>query len=224
MHPILKDQFPLSGTNNSDVIAREHGETIAVNLAHWDARHQRIADMKRGRVSDLSVARRSLSAVIVDEADGIRKYLPIFCESMSKLCSGATRPLSTIFRTAPCRQDGKLSDAGSPRFEDRFVGASLFLHDHEFAHYHLSGTTTEGLRLKASTLPVNQAADWARTKGCRWLHLGGGSRANDGLYNFKASFGGTVLPYIYVTVVADNPSYKILSVRQLLSGRICRAE
>jgi len=53
MHPLLADRFCLSGLNNANFIVRKHGETIALDLTQWNTIHQRIATLKKGRISDL---------------------------------------------------------------------------------------------------------------------------------------------------------------------------
>jgi hypothetical protein len=217
MHPLLADRFCLSGLNNANFIVRKHGETIALDLTQWNTIHQRIATLKKGRISDLSSARKSLSAIIVDELDGVRECLPIFRDiyeqTMQRLQASAFYRFPESYYAGLVEKMGIHLMLALARFQNRFVGGSLFFYDSKFLHYHLSGTTMEGLKLKAPTLLVNQAADWARTRGCQWLHLGGGNHFKDGLYNFKASFGGAVFPYTYVTIIADHRRYNTLIER-----------
>lgn len=214
MHPLIVDQFCLSGLNGHDFIVREHGQTSAIDLTDWNSTHQRIAGLRKGRISDLSYARKSLSVTIAEGADAVRRHLSIFRdiyeETMRRLQAKTFYHFPEPYYQELAEHLGPHMMLGLARSVDQFVGASLFLYDRKFAHYHLSGTTAEGRRLKASTLLVNQAADWARHKGCRWLHLGGGSHPNDGVSKFKAHFGGAIFPYIYVTLVADHHRYNEL--------------
>jgi hypothetical protein len=214
MHPLLIDQFRLTGLDAQDFIVREHGQTTAVDLTQWDSAHQHIAGLKKNRISDLSYARKSLSVTIAEGADGVRKHLSTFRDIYEQTM---WRLQTRTFYHFPEAYYAELQEylrpylmLGLASSRGQFVGASLFLYDHDFAHYHLSGTTVEGRKLKASTLLVNQAAEWARSKGCKWLHLGGGNHPNDGLSNFKAAIAGAPFPYIYITIIADHDRYNQL--------------
>lgn len=220
MHPLLADSFCLSEINDPDYIIRERGLTNAVDLANWDSVHQRISSLKAGRISDLSRARRSLSVIIAEGPEDIRKYLPVF---RSLYEENMRRLHATPFYYFPDAYYAELLESMTPylmlslaQSGEQVIGASMFFYDKNFAHYHLSGATSEGLRLKAPTLLVNEAAGWARAKGCKQLHLGGGIGLNDGLHLFKASFGGAQYPYTYVTVIADHDKYNRLMDTQPL--------
>ena len=214
MHPLLVNQFDLSSLAPPDFIVQNRGETQAIDLAHWDLKHQRIAGMKKGRLSDLSYARKFLTVVIAEGPDRVKQNIQIFRniydETMQRVQAKAFYRFPEAYYQELVKSLGSHAVIGLALHQNRPVAASVFLHDHHFLHYHLSGTTKEGMGLKASTLLVNEAASWARSKGCRMLHLGGGHHKGAGLQNFKASFGGSSHPYIYVTIVADIARYRQL--------------
>lgn len=214
MHPLLADRFDLSGLDAPNLIVRERGRTLAIDLKQWDLEHQRIAGLKKGRVSDLSYARKCLSVVMAEGTDRVRQYMPAFCniydQTMQRVQATPFYRFPQAYYRDLVAKLGEHAMLCLALSDDRPVGAALFLHDRQFTHYHLSGTTIEGMKMKASTLLVNEAAAWARSKGCGMLHLGGGNRTGDGLYNFKASFGGLAFPYIYITIVADMARYQEL--------------
>jgi lipid II:glycine glycyltransferase (peptidoglycan interpeptide bridge formation enzyme) len=103
----------------------------------------------------------------------------------------------------------RLAVAIASRGQD-IVGAALFFADTCFGHYHLCGTTSDGQRYKANTQLIVAGAEWARRRGCRWLHLGGGKAQDDSLYQFKSSFGKTTFVYSLVTLVANRARYREL--------------
>lgn len=94
------------------------------------------------------------------------------------------------------------------------VAASILLVDVHGAHYHLSGSIPEYARLGANSLMLWTAMKWAATQNHPILHLGGGTRLNDGLFRFKASFGGISLPFFVGHLIVRPADYdRLVSVR-----------
>jgi methionyl-tRNA formyltransferase len=75
------------------------------------------------------------------------------------------------------------------------------------AHYHLSASDDTGQLYKASSFLVVEGAKWARQRGCRSLHLGGGMLRDDSLMNFKRSFGGEQYQFGHITLIGDRGRY-----------------
>lgn len=79
------------------------------------------------------------------------------------------------------------------------ISSSLFIYSDKNAHYHLSGTLTNYLKLGANSLILYEAAKKLRSIGCQRLHLGGGYGGNDSpLLKFKKSFSKNELLDYYV--------------------------
>jgi hypothetical protein len=87
------------------------------------------------------------------------------------------------------------------------VAATLLFVDSEAVHYHLSGSLIDGARKGANNLMIWTAMKWAAQRGYRRMHLGGGTSRGDGLYRFKASFGGDSLPFLSGRVILDEEEY-----------------
>jgi hypothetical protein len=113
------------------------------------------------------------------------------------------------FQVLAARLERRLGVAVAWLGEEAVAGA-LFLLDTPFCHYHLSATSDLGRRYKATTFLIVTAANQAARHGCRYLHLGGGARADDNLFHFKRSFGGPLFQYATVTVVGDAEKFDLL--------------
>ncbi|HEY0697025.1 MAG TPA: GNAT family N-acetyltransferase [Micromonospora sp.] len=87
------------------------------------------------------------------------------------------------------------------------VSAALVLRHADRAHYHLAGSRPEAAREGANNLLVWTILEWAADSGCRQVHLGGGVRPDDGLFQFKRSFGGERTRYWTGGVVIDPARY-----------------
>ena len=68
------------------------------------------------------------------------------------------------------------------------ASAALILHRGPHVHYHFSGNSGTRPVPGANNLLLYEIALWARARGARTFHLGGGRSAGDTLFQFKASF------------------------------------
>jgi hypothetical protein len=84
------------------------------------------------------------------------------------------------------------------------VAGGIYFADARFGHYHLGAVTDLGREHSGGTLSIVAGASWARERGCRWFHLGGGNSPEGGsLFEFKLSFGGSLFEYIALTFKVD---------------------
>ncbi|MEH1015172.1 GNAT family N-acetyltransferase [Micromonospora sp. CPCC 206060] len=90
------------------------------------------------------------------------------------------------------------------------VAASLVMRHRDRAHYHLAGSDPQAARDGANNLLVWTILEWAAESGCVVVHLGGGVRADDGLFRFKESFGGRRSEWWSGAVVIDPDRYRSL--------------
>jgi hypothetical protein len=96
--------------------------------------------------------------------------------------------------------------------EGGVVAATLLLIDQEAVHYHLSGSLIPAARSGANNLMLWTAMQWAAGRGHRRFHLGGGTSRGDGLFKFKASFGGTSRPFNVGRLIVSPDTYDRLVV------------
>ncbi len=192
--------------------------TVAVDLAPWDSARQRIAGLHRNRRAALNDARRCLgvswSGSDVPLPEALALFQPIYEQRMA--CLNASSYYFFPFEYYASLAEGLSNNLAVALawLDQKLVGAALFLVDRQFAHYHLTGSNEDGRKYEADTLLVNAGAHWARERGCRFLHLGGGGDSN-GLYRYKRSFGGDVYRYHTLDVIADESRYRNLVERRL---------
>ncbi|MCR8844162.1 GNAT family N-acetyltransferase [Paenibacillus sp. SC116] len=72
--------------------------------------------------------------------------------------------------------------------DDKVIASCLFMHEGDYAHYHLMGSDQAYLKAAPINLLIYEAALWAKSQGFKKLHLGGGVTGNDNLFRFKRSF------------------------------------
>ena len=214
LHPLidLGEGFADAARKSPCVEFREHGLTAAIDLEAWDDKMRAPATINNDRRRNLLLARRRLSVTIApsDTLEGqsaLKLFRAVYNETMQRLGAASYYVFPEEHYLRLVKGLGRRMVVAIARLEDTAVGAALFFAGDRFAHYHLSGTTTDGRRLKANTMVLVSGAEWARERGCSALHLGGGIAADDSLFQFKTSFGGITHRYCFVTVIANPVRY-----------------
>lgn len=212
-HPQLEQDWLFAHASDLDFVnVTRRGQTTAVPLQSWDDTRQCPAQLSKGRRSDLSLARRNLRVtwnVPSDERDSLEQFR-IFRDLYE---STMRRVDATDFFHFPWSYYERLSTLGPDVgiaiawHGDRAVGGAVFMAGPAYAHYHLSASDETGYKYKASTLLVVEGTKWARQRGCRSLHLGGGMLVNDSLMAFKRSFGGQQHQFGHITLIGDRGRY-----------------
>jgi len=94
---------------------------------------------------------------------------------------------------------------------DAIAAAGLFVETDGIVQYHLGGTDEAFSRDEPSKLMFHFVCGWAKERGNRHLHLGGGvGGANDSLLHFKAGFSPRRHPFRTLRVVIDEGEYRRL--------------
>lgn len=213
LHPLMRQEEWFSSGEQA-LRLRVRGTTTAIDLNEWDRAHDRPRGMSKGRESDLNAARRVLrvswtSGEDADADSRIQGFAALYDQSMEARAGEKFYrfPRSYFSRLAEL---GRHFGIASAWMGDELAGASIFLAGRDYAHYHLAAVNETGMKFKASTLLVVEGARWARGRGCKLLHLGGGLSPGDSLEDFKRSFGGQSYRYGYLALIVDPVRYEEL--------------
>jgi hypothetical protein len=99
--------------------------------------------------------------------------------------------------------------------EGRPAAACIFFECGGIVQAHLGGTRSEFLSRSPFHLLLYYAAGWARSRGNRYLHLGGGvGGSNDQLLLFKRGFSPLRFPFFTLRLVTDEGKYRELTARR----------
>jgi hypothetical protein len=94
---------------------------------------------------------------------------------------------------------------------DDIAAGALFVETCGIVQYHLAGSNEHFRRERPTKLLIHEVRGWAKARGDRWLHLGGGlGGADDPLMEFKAGFSHVRLPYTSLRVVLRPADYRAL--------------
>lgn len=88
------------------------------------------------------------------------------------------------------------------------VAACLFLECDGIVNTHLGGTRTENLAQSPFTMIIFEAIQWAKSRGNRWLQLGGGvGGREDSVLHFKAGFSDKRIQFLTSRFIIDEAKY-----------------
>jgi serine/alanine adding enzyme len=90
------------------------------------------------------------------------------------------------------------------------VNSALFIFNNTYIHYYLSGSLFQKRNLAANNLLLYEVALWAKSKGIKYFHLGGGYQPNDTLSQFKSSFSPYKTKFYIGGVIHRPESYEYL--------------
>lgn len=92
------------------------------------------------------------------------------------------------------------------------AAACVFLECGGLFQAHLGGTKSAFLAKSPFHLALFHAAEWAKPRGNRYLHLGGGvGGADDRLLSFKRGFSPLAFPFFTLRLIPDPEKYRALT-------------
>ena len=99
--------------------------------------------------------------------------------------------------------------------EGQPAAACIFFECAGIVQAHLGGTKSEFLNRSPFHLLLYSAAGWAKSRGNRYLHIGGGvGGSNDPLLQFKRGFSQLLFPFSTLRLITDEGKYRELTTRR----------
>lgn len=206
--PYRRDVERIEGLPGLELV--ELSETVIIDLgdedAMWNAMHG------RARTAIRKAERAGLRARVVDHqplvlrpGEGFRR---VYDAAMDRVgASPAHRHKNEYYDRLTQADDVSMRLIEVTDEDGTVVSATLLLIDEDGVHYHLSGSIIEAARNGANNLLIWTAMRWAAEHGHEVFHLGGGTSRNDGLFRFKASFGGRALPFFVGRLIVEPRVY-----------------
>lgn len=209
LHPLLRQEEWFTPKEYWQKFLRleVRGSTSGIDLGDWDAQLRRPRSLRKDRRSDLNLARRALRVAWKGGEDhdaeaSLDLFFKLYSQSLDKHHSDEFYRFSPSYFSHLAALRSHLGIAFVSLGEE-LMGANMFMAGSVYAHGHLAFTNEAGKKNGAATLLIVEGADWARERGCKILHLGGGMSSGDSLEYYKRSFGGPSYRYAYVNYIAD---------------------
>lgn len=119
----------------------------------------------------------------------------VYIETMRRRNARRDYHFSRAFFADTLRLLGRRAWLLEGRVGGHLAAGALAMQWGHYAHYHFGCTAAEALSSGVMHGLLHELARRAARTGCRLLHLGGGTRPNDGLFRFKAGFSPHRLPF-----------------------------
>lgn len=180
----------------------QHGETVSIDLGLPEKEVWR--KMRKGHRYDIKKFRKMGFEVQMDsEWEKFDDFIEIYGQTMHRL-------EASDYYFFPCDYFIQLREVlgnhlhlCTVTLDDKVAGVGLFTEICGIVQYHLAGVHDDFLDNQPSKLMLNFVRCWAKQRGNRVLHLGGGvGGGEDSLFRFKAGFSKLRHPFYTWRVIA----------------------
>lgn len=206
LHPLLNQG--LHQVLSSD-ICQVTGETISVDLTLSEAEiWQQTRPEHRNHINRCK--RSGFTARMADYCDYIDEFVLIYTETMDRVEAQRNYYFNSEYfnNLASLKEKIHLCII---EWNNQVVCASLFTECCGIFQYHLGGTKGEFLKQAPSKLMHDYARFWAKGRGNKEFHMGGGlGGSKDSLYHFKAGFSKQSYPFLTLRLIPNQDRYKDL--------------
>ena len=205
MHPILGNDFatlfpPGFFTDSSETVAVDLDLSEAELLKQMRPAHQRV--FKKCKTL-------GYTAKFVPLNDVFEAFIELYKQTMDRVQAIETYYFDRKYFASLALLAGV--HCGVVESGSTIVAACLFFECGGMVHAHLGGTRTEFLSTSPFTMALCQAILWAKSRGNRWLHLGGGvGGGDDSLLRYKAGFSPTRFYYFTSRLIINETKYREL--------------
>jgi hypothetical protein len=211
LHPLLQNHLLIRESEVVDIVEQKNIVYIDLTLSEqeiWQG-------MNRGHKSSINKAKRNgVTVTKVDQnAENFAIFNELYYETMRRN-QAADRwffPEDYFANCSTCLGPDRTSMFFA-RIDGELAAAYFLMHDFSTVYYHFGASDSRFFDLRPSNLLMYETALWAKGKGYKIYHLGGGvsSSPDDNLYRFKAGFSsGSALLYTYSRVL-HGPTYEEL--------------
>ena len=188
----------------------QHGETVSIDLtrpteAIW-------ADTRSDHRNQINRAIRAGHRATMDEEwrhyDAFKR---IYRATMDRVGAADFYQFDDAYFDALRATLGSTLHLSVVEIDGAVAAAGLFVETDGLVEFHLSGTDEAFLKDRPTKLMLHEVRSWAKARGDRVMHLGGGlGGANDSLFEFKAGFSKTRHPFHTLRLVCDPERYAAL--------------
>ena len=204
MHPILNQG--LNEIYSSD-ICQISGNTVGIDLTLsceeiWSqTRSDHRKDINRDK-------RSGLIASMVSFAEYFDEFLEIYNETMDRVHAKKLYYFDRDYFGSWLETLNDHIHLGVVKFDNEVMCACLFTECSGIVQSYLSGTRNKFLKQSPDKLLFDHVRFWAKERGNRFLHLGGGyGGAKDGVYNFKAGFSKQNYTFLTSRLITNLDQY-----------------
>ncbi len=193
----------------------DHGHTVSIDLRR--DRDLLFQDLRRDHAKSLRrLDHLGFTCTLEDRGEpaSIAAFVDVYTETMDRLDASASYYFDTAYVTdLIAALDGRVAIAVVRQGEE-VAAAGIFTEVGEVVQHHLVGTRSAFFHFAPSKLIIRDAVFWAKARGHRIMHLGGGlGGTEDALFWFKSGFSPDRHLFQTARIVIDPAAYDDLSSR-----------
>ena len=213
LHPIL-------GQNFTDILATEalvaNGQTVSIDLTLDESTIW--AKTRKGHQSTINKCKRlGLTARRVSFADYFDEFIEIYQETMDRVQAKDIYYFSHEYFKNLLQLKEHLH-LGIVEAENQIICASLFFETCGIVQAHLGGTKNNFLKQSPFNLLLHFMSLWAKKRGNKYLHIGGGvGGKKDNLFTFKSGFSKQRHQFLTLRLIINKAHYTDLVTSQAKS-------
>jgi Acetyltransferase (GNAT) domain len=188
------------------------GNTVAIDLSNtpesiWYGYSRQVRQ---------AVRRCSSSGIVVEE-DPAWKYLEdfvgIYHKTMERNNAGDFYFFPARYLRSLKAAVGEHASLMVARYEGKVISAAILFEYDGIVNLYLLATDSEYLKLSPSKAVLHASQEWAKARGNRIFHLGGGrkGRADEPLFQFKAAFSSQFFPFYVGRWILNQSAYDFLT-------------
>lgn len=207
LHPILNQNFDQIFQS---VDFKVDGETISVDLTLSES--QIWAHTRKGHQSTINKCKRiGMSGRMVDFRHYMNEFIAIYEETMNRVGASQAYYFSRNYFENLSKLDEHIH-LGIVELNNEIICASLFFESCGIVQAHLGGTKTKFLKQSPFNFLLHHVRLWAKERGNKYLHLGGGigGSNSDSLYKFKSGFSKQRHTFLTLRLITDEEKYHYL--------------
>ena len=206
LHPILSENFAKVFQSNPSL---ENGKTVSIDLSLDEG--QIWAKTRRGHQSTINKCMRlGFETAVIPFAEHIDEFMAIYEETMDRVKAKDSYYFSREYFTGLSKLGEKIH-LGVVKKDEQIVCVCLFFESCGIVQAHLGGTKTEFLKQSPFNLLLHHMRLWAKARGNKYLHIGGGvGGKKDNLYTFKSGFSKLRHDFYTLRATIDEEKYSNL--------------
>lgn len=207
LHPLLTTD--LEALSSIGAVVRR-GSTVTVDLSPpLDTVWSGLRSNHRRQIT--AAARRGLS-VRPDDWSQLAAFVDCYQENMRYVGAQATYFFGQDYFDSLRSRLARSTHLMTAHYEGELTGGGIFFEHDGIVQYHLGATRTSYRAMQPMKTVLHQTIRWAKSRGNRVLHLGGGlGGRTDSLFHFKAGFSARHAPFRTWQIVVDPRTYAELS-------------
>jgi hypothetical protein len=216
MHPLLSDGLSELFPKGFFTAA---GETVAMDLTLDGSELWK--GVREGHQWTINRCRKlGFVPRMVSLRDHLDRVMEIYRETMDRVQAKESYYFDREYFARLAEMPGRVH-CGVVESEGRPVAACVFFECDGIVQAHLGGTKSEFLNRSPFHLLLYSAAEWAKSRGNRYLHIGGGvGGANDRLLQFKRGFSRLRFPFSTLRLITDDGKYRELTTRRAQAANV----